>query len=157
MVHEGKYAYTAKVGSCNVESYWNPGAKIDLGHSDYQCSDEKIMKMVYQTGAVMTGVDASGNGWGQYKSGVYDTCQGSAGHAVTIVGWGTEQGIPYWLIKNSWGTGWGDKGFIKVKRGMYLYYNYGPDRLESVIFDIIEKKIYNVPSRLLSEKPINAL
>ena len=32
--------------------------------------DEKIMKMVYKTGAVMTGVDASGNGWGQYVSNI---------------------------------------------------------------------------------------
>ena len=43
-----------------------------------------------------------------------------ANHAVTIVGWGTEQGIPYYLIKNSWGSGWGASGFIKVKRGMCM-------------------------------------
>ena len=43
-----------------------------------------------------------------------------ANHAVTIVGWGTEQGIPYYLIKNSWGSNWGASGFIKVKRGMCM-------------------------------------
>ena len=63
------------VGSCSVNSYWNPGAKIVDAHWDYNCNDEKIMKMVYKHGAVMTGLDASGNGWGQYKSGVYDTCR----------------------------------------------------------------------------------
>ena len=119
VMHEGHYPYTAKVGTCQAKSYWNPGAYITNSHIDYQCSDEKIMKMVYKNGAVVVGVDASGNGWGQYKSGVYDTCKGKANHAVAIVGWGTEQGIPYWLIKNSWGPSWGDKGFIKVKRGMY--------------------------------------
>ena len=38
-------------------------------------------------------------------------------HAVLAIGWGTENGIPYWLIKNSWGKSFGDDGFIKVKRG----------------------------------------
>ena len=38
-------------------------------------------------------------------------------HQVLAVGWGTENKIPYWLIKNSWGTGYGDKGYVKVKRG----------------------------------------
>ncbi len=38
-------------------------------------------------------------------------------HAVTVVGWGEENGCPYWLVKNSWGDNWGNKGFIKMFRG----------------------------------------
>lgn len=56
----------------------------------------------------------------QYKSGVLDTdkCGPRVNHAVNIVGFGTDQatGKPYWIIKNSWGSGWGENGFIRIKR-----------------------------------------
>jgi len=54
-----------------------------------------------------------------YKSGVYSHTSGDAlgGHAVEMVGWGTEDGQDYWLIKNSWNDQWGDGGFFKIKRG----------------------------------------
>jgi len=55
----------------------------------------------------------------QYKSGVYRHHAGEAlgGHAVKMLGWGVENGEPYWLIANSWNTDWGDKGFFKILRG----------------------------------------
>lgn len=54
-----------------------------------------------------------------YKSGVYQHVHGKAlgGHAIRILGWGVEDGTPYWLIANSWNTDWGDNGYIKLLRG----------------------------------------
>ncbi|XP_073977786.1 cathepsin B-like [Rhodnius prolixus] len=54
-----------------------------------------------------------------YKEGVYQHVAGEAlgGHAIRILGWGTENGTPYWLVANSWNTDWGNKGFFKILRG----------------------------------------
>jgi cathepsin B len=54
-----------------------------------------------------------------YKSGVYQHTSGSylGGHCIKIQGWGTEGGLPYWLVNNSWTTYWGDKGQFKILRG----------------------------------------
>jgi len=54
-----------------------------------------------------------------YKSGVYKHTSGSAlgGHAIKILGWGVENGTPYWLVANSWNTDWGMEGYFKILRG----------------------------------------
>ena len=39
------------------------------------------------------------------------------GHAIKIIGFGTENGTPYWLVANSWNSLWGDHGYFKIKRG----------------------------------------
>jgi cathepsin B len=54
-----------------------------------------------------------------YKSGVYQHVSGEVqgGHAVKILGWGVEDGTPYWLVANSWNEDWGDKGYFKILRG----------------------------------------
>jgi len=54
-----------------------------------------------------------------YKSGVYHHTTGQmlGGHAIKILGWGTESGTPYWLVANSWNTDWGAQGYFKIQRG----------------------------------------
>jgi len=54
-----------------------------------------------------------------YKSGVYQHVSGAplGGHAVRLLGWGVEEGTPYWLVANSWNYDWGDKGTFKILRG----------------------------------------
>jgi cathepsin B len=54
-----------------------------------------------------------------YKSGVYYHVTGDelGGHAIKILGWGTEGGIPYWLVANSWNVQWGAQGYFKIRRG----------------------------------------
>jgi cathepsin B len=55
----------------------------------------------------------------QYKSGIYHHVSGSmaGGHAVKAVGWGVDNGTPYWLIANSWNEDWGEQGYFRILRG----------------------------------------
>jgi len=54
--------------------------------------------------------------------GIYSEAGGSVlgGHCIKLVGWGVEGNVPYWIIANSWGTNWGDKGFFRYRRGTNL-------------------------------------
>lgn len=80
--------------------------------------DKAIMKEIMENGP--TEVDFTVySDFPSYKSGVYHhtTTEVLGGHAVKIIGWGEESGVPYWLVANSWNTDWGDNGFFKILRG----------------------------------------
>uniref|UniRef100_A0A674BLL3 Cathepsin B n=1 Tax=Salmo trutta TaxID=8032 RepID=A0A674BLL3_SALTR len=104
------------------EPGYTPGYKQDkhFGKRSYSVpSDEKeIMKELYKNGPV-EGAFTVYEDFLLYKSGVYRHVSGSAvgGHAIKVLGWGEEGGIPYWLAANSWNTDWGENGFFKIVRG----------------------------------------
>ena len=84
----------------------------------YSGDEDKLKALVAEHGAVVTAVAAAGP-FSNYGGGVFSGCTNSnTDHAVTVVGYGTANGEDYWLIKNSWGTGWGEGGFIRLKRGV---------------------------------------
>ena len=67
-------------------------------------------------GPVSVGIDADADSFMYYRSGVITDkeCGTELDHGVLAVGYGTERGHDYYLVKNSWGEYWGDKGFVKV-------------------------------------------
>eukprot|EP01064_Diplonema_japonicum_P038116 TRINITY_DN9129_c0_g2_i1.p1 TRINITY_DN9129_c0_g2~~TRINITY_DN9129_c0_g2_i1.p1 ORF type:complete len:346 (+),score=63.09 TRINITY_DN9129_c0_g2_i1:47-1039(+) len=54
-----------------------------------------------------------------YKSGIITecSCDSTVDHAVAIVGFGEEDGMKYWIVKNSWGTSWGEMGYARIEYG----------------------------------------
>uniref|UniRef100_A0A7N0TJK1 Uncharacterized protein n=1 Tax=Kalanchoe fedtschenkoi TaxID=63787 RepID=A0A7N0TJK1_KALFE len=81
-------------------------------------SDEELMKAVVQR-PVVVGIDVSSPDIGAYKSGVFTgKCDFKLNHAMVIVGYGeSDDGMKYWIMRNSWSAGWGDGGYIKIQRG----------------------------------------
>ena len=70
-------------------------------------------------GPVSVGVDASDTAFKFYKSGIIKKRCGTAiDHAVLLVGYGTDKGVDYWLVKNSWTATWGENGYFRVLREM---------------------------------------
>lgn len=85
-----------------------------------QIDEERMKHALLHVGPLAIGITSAPLHW--YKSGIVDLPPDLCGnedtdHAVTIVGYGEEDGIKYWNIKNSWGEEWGENGYVRVKRG----------------------------------------
>jgi len=112
---------TPKLGSSCSESGYSTSYSADKKKADqhYSLSSvEKIQEDMMQYGSV-TGAFTVYADFPTYKSGVYHHTTGSelGGHAIKMMGWGTENGEDYWLVANSWNDQWGDNGTFKIRRG----------------------------------------
>jgi len=114
------YPYrTAQQSYC----YYNPKhyfVTVSSYHSIPVGDENAMKKAVALHGPVAVAVDASPRDFMNYRSGVFKTnyCSTTAvTHAILAVGYGTDpyEG-DYWIVKNSWGTTWGDNGYIKMAR-----------------------------------------
>jgi len=80
-------------------------------------NENEMKDFLYNRGPISVCVDASQ--WFSYSGGVFRASQCSTGidHCVLAIGYDTTANPPYWLIRNSWGTGWGEGGYMKLEFG----------------------------------------
>ncbi|KAJ8934795.1 hypothetical protein NQ318_002351 [Aromia moschata] len=118
------YPYEEADGECRYNVSGN--VTSTKGYAVIENGNEEYLKVAVATvGPISVGIDASASSFMFYASGVYyeEACSSGANdpeteldHAVLVVGYGTEDGEDYWLVKNSWGAHWGEEGYIKMAR-----------------------------------------
>ncbi|GMR53097.1 hypothetical protein PMAYCL1PPCAC_23292, partial [Pristionchus mayeri] len=116
---EDSYPYQGDDEECKFEK--KSVGESDEGFVDLPAGDEEALKnAVALIGPISVGMDANHLSFQGYKEGVYyePGCDSDAlDHAVLVVGYGTDEDHgDYWIIKNSWGTGWGEKGYFRIAR-----------------------------------------
>jgi C1A family cysteine protease len=108
------YPYTAKDGNCKSCS-----AVAHISScSDVKPNDQVSLKAAVAQQPVAVAISADTMIFQSYSSGVITSanCYTSLNHGVLAVGYGTENGQDYWLVKNSWGTSWGNNGYVKIAK-----------------------------------------
>jgi len=118
----------ANGGSCSQSAYPYKGvdgqcktctavAKIS-GYTDVPANNENALMQAVTSNPVSVAVEADTSVFQFYSSGVLDNkgCGTNLDHGITLEGWGTDAGKDYWKVKNSWGTSWGERGYIRMVR-----------------------------------------
>lgn len=118
------YPYEARDGVCRFNDI--KAVMRVAGFTKLTSADEALLKRVVASfGPVAVNINADFPQFRNYDSGVVDQpeCERATNHAVLVVGYGTEvygangtKSIDYWLVKNSWGASWGDRGYVKMAR-----------------------------------------
>ncbi|KAL6995741.1 cathepsin L [Sarracenia purpurea var. burkii] len=113
---EEDYSYQGGGRSCNKDKLKRHVVTID-SYTDITANDEKHLLQAVSNQPVSVGICGSERAFQLYSEGIFSgPCSTSLDHAVLIVGYGSENGLDYWIIKNSWGTHWGMDGYMHMLR-----------------------------------------
>jgi len=117
---EDSYPYTSGGGTTGTcKKTCTPAATL-TGHVDVPSKDEDSLKKAVGTQPVSVAIEADKSAFQLYAGGVLDSssCGTTLDHGVLVVGYGTDasSGTDYWKVKNSWGSTWGENGYIRMIR-----------------------------------------
>lgn len=114
---ESCFPYSAADEKCVPCASWMSKTVKITSYSSYSNKSIAILETALQKGPIASAMDIYSDFY-DYKSGIYQRTAGSTykgGHGVVIVGYNHTAG--YWICKNSWGTGWGEDGFFRIRMG----------------------------------------
>ena len=111
---EDDYSYTGRNGTCKESTY--TGQFESTGYVNVTANSASALKASIQTGPTSIAIEADKAVFQTYTSGILNSasCGTQLDHGVLAVGYGTENGQAYYLVKNSWASSWGDNGYIKI-------------------------------------------
>lgn len=110
------YPYKARDGTCDT---YRKNAKVVTidDYEDVPINDEKSLQKAVANQPISVAIEGGGRDFQLYASGVFNgKCGTALDHGVAVVGYGTEKGLDYWIVRNSWGAGWGEEGYIRMER-----------------------------------------
>jgi len=119
LASESSYPYKGVDGTCQSSSKARalPAATV-TGYTDITAGSETALLAAVATRPVSVAIEADQSAFQLYSGGVMTgTCGHNLDHGVLAVGYGVDNGVNYWKVKNSWGSGWGEKGYIRIQRG----------------------------------------
>jgi len=114
-----KYPYTSGdaglSGNCLMNATKIP-ATVPNTFANVQKNSVPALTTAVALQPVAVGIEADSDTFQFYASGIIDDpgCGTNINHAVTIVGYGIDNGVAYWRGKNSWGTSWGEQGYVRI-------------------------------------------
>ncbi|XP_020239565.1 cysteine proteinase RD21A [Cajanus cajan] len=115
---EEDYPFQGADGICDQHKKNARVVTID-GYESVPAYDELALKKAVANQPVSVAIEAGGKEFQLYESGIFTgSCGTIIDHGVAAVGYGTENGIDYWIVKNSWGTGWGEAGYVRIERNI---------------------------------------
>jgi len=113
---ESEYPYLGVDSTCQQSTCGTYYDKM-TNYADVTADDEAALEDAVATGCVAVGVEADQSSFQFYSSGILTgNCGTNIDHGVLAVGYGSSNGQDYWKVKNSWGTSWGDAGYIYICR-----------------------------------------